>query len=70
MSDSHLQVIPPSLAVSLSRGATRDRTAQINRQFYRFIVAGENRLIAALLTNTRRKTDCTSGEAIISDESD
>jgi hypothetical protein len=38
--------------------------------FIVFIVAGENRLIAALLTNSRRKADYTNIDAIISDESD
>jgi hypothetical protein len=59
-----------SRSIALSRGATSDETARINRHFIVFIVAGENRLIAALLTNSRRKTDYINGEAIISDESD
>jgi hypothetical protein len=36
-----------SRGIALSRGATSNEAARINRQFYRFIVAGENRLIAA-----------------------
>jgi hypothetical protein len=35
-----------------------------------FTAEGENRQIAALLTNSRWKTDCINGDAIISDESD
>ena len=46
------------------------RRRELIVSFIVFIVAGENRLIAALLTNSRRKTDYINGEAIISDESD
>ena len=60
-----------SRSIAVSRGATSgDRPARINRQFYRFYSGGGNRLIAALPTNSRRKADCTGGDAIISDESD
>lgn len=59
-----------SRGIALSRGANSNETARINRQFYRFYSGGGNRLIAALLTNSRRKADCTGGDAIISDESD